>query len=227
MSETRRDVMTGGAAAIVEGTGALGACEKPDRGPHADHFPEVVVVSHEKRQALFYDDLLLGRTAIIHCFSIEHDAHYPVTANLSRVQEHLGDRLGHDVFIYSLTTDPEHDTPDALARFARSHDAGDGWLFLTGRPADMELLRSRLFVHGRGVQRDFQRDCSMGLLRYGNESLGLWGSVPAKSDPEWIAKRVGWISPRVAEADTALATTPRRRGPTPGHPFPGAVVDPV
>lgn len=226
MSETRRDVITSGAAAlldeVIDRIGALGVCESPDLGLHADHFPRVVVTSHRKRRALFYEDLLLGRTAIINFFSIEHEQHYPVTANLAKVQGHLGDRLGRDVFMYSLTTDPAHDTPEALAAYARSHGAQRGWLFLTASPHDMELLRGRLFVHGRGAHRDFKRDCSMGLLRYGNESVGLWGSVPAKADPEWIAKRVGWITPR-----ESLATSPRRRGPSPGYPFPGAIVEPA
>jgi len=224
MSESnRRNVLAGGAAKLLEGAESLLAeCQRPARGPNAGYFPNVVVVTHEKQQALFYDDLLRGRTVMVHCFSIAHDAHYPVTANLAKVQDHLGDRLGRDVFLYSLTTDPENDTPEALARFARRHGARRGWLFLTGRPDDMALLRQRFFDHGRGVHHDFVRDCSLGLLRYGNESVGLWGAVPTKSDPEWIARRLDWILPR-----ETLAGAPRRRGPVPGSPFPGAVVDPV
>lgn len=229
--QNRRRLLAAGAASLPQlaldgAEGLLAApaetCERPKRGPKADHFPNVVVVTHEKQQALFYDDLLRDRTVMVNCFSIAHDAHYPVTANLAKVQDYLGDRLGTDIFMYSLTTDPTNDTPDALAEFARRHGARRGWRFLTGRPEDMDLLRGRLFVHGRGVRRDFARDCSQGLVRYGNEAVGLWGAVPTKSDPAWLARRLDWVAPKPPPIQA-----PRRRGPTPGSPFPGAVVDPA
>ncbi len=227
----RRTLLAAGAASLpqlmLEGPQALlsdldESCPKPDRGPNADHFPNVVVTSHDKQQALFYDDLLRDRTVMVNCFSIAHDRHYPITANLAVVQDHLGERLGRDIFMYSLTTDPVNDTPEALARFAHQHGARRGWLFLTGRLEDMELLRGRLFVHGRGVQADFTRDCSQGLVRYGNESIGLWGAVPSKSDPEWMARRLDWVTPKPSPTGA-----PKRRGPIPGTPFPGAVVEPA
>lgn len=227
----RRKLLAAGAASLSQlmlgGSQALladpdEACQRPDRGPNADHFPNVVVTSHDKQQAMFYDDLLRGRTVMVNCFSIAHDRHYPITANLAAVQDHLGDRLGRDIFMYSLTTDPANDTPEALASFARHHGARRGWLFLTGRGEDMELLRGRLFVHGRGVQVDFTRDCSQGLVRYGNESIGLWGAVPSKSDPAWLARRLDWVTPKPPPPGA-----PRRRGPVPGNPFPGAVVEPA
>jgi hypothetical protein len=47
-------------------------------------------------------------------------------------------------------------------------------------------------------------------VRYGNEAIGLWGAVPAKADPEWIARRLSWVIPRERPEGA-----PRRRGPTP------------
>lgn len=37
-----------------------------------------------------------------------------------------------EVQFVSITVDPEHDTPEVLARYARLAGAGPGWLFLTG-----------------------------------------------------------------------------------------------
>jgi protein SCO1/2 len=194
------------------------ACERPARvrGPNADYFPNVALTTHERRQSLFYDDLLAGgRTVLIHCTSIAQEAAYPVLGNLAAAQSHLGARLGRDVFFYSLAVDPA-DTPEALADLARRCGAGPGWLFLAGEAADVELLRGRLFAHngphpvgphGHGV-----KDCSVGLARYGNESIGLWGACPARANPLWIARRLSWVVPRGAE-DAAAA--PRRGGPHP------------
>ena len=187
-------------------------CALPARGPFADYFPNVALDTHEGRRALFYDDLLRGKTVMINCMTVAHDAVYPTTPNLLKVQQLLGDRMGRDVFMYSLSVDPENDTPEVLRAFAERHGVGPGWLFLTGTPDDVYQVHGRLFArsggHVHGVEP--MRDCSLGMVRYGNEAIGLWGRVPAKADPAWIAQRLGWIQPR----PVSLAE-PRRRGPSP------------
>jgi len=187
-------------------------CARPRNGPYAGYFPNVVVVTHEGRRALFYNDLLRGKTVLVNCMSVAGDSVYPVTANLARVQRLLGERAGRDVFMYSITVDPERDTPRVLAEFADRHGVGPGWLFLTGAPDTIGLLRGRLFadVGGHAHSHGAARDCSMGLVRYGNEAVGLWGSVPSKTDPEWIVRRLSWVSTR-----EHASGAPRRRGPTP------------
>lgn len=188
------------------------ACARPAQGPYADYFPNVVVHTHDGRKALFYHDLLRGRAVLINCMSITNEALYPVTANLVKVQRLLGERLGRDVFMYSLSVDPENDTPGALRAFAERHGVGPGWLFLSARPEDVQAVRGRLFAHG-GAHRQHgsapAKDCSMGLIRYGNEAVGLWGSVPSKAEPEWIVRRLSWVEARPAPAAGEF----RRRGP--------------
>ena len=197
-----------------------GRCVRPNGGPYADYFPNVVVYTHDGRKALFYQDLLRGKTVLVNCVSVRNDAVYPVTANLARVQQLFGERLGRDVFMYSLGVDPEHDTPRALRAFAERHGAGPGWLFLYAKPEDVEAVRGRLFAahdgahprqHGGayGAQSSASaQDCSVGLVRYGNEAAGLWGSVPARTEPEWIVKRVNWVAPRAPSPPTF-----KRKGP--------------
>lgn len=188
---------------------------RPDAGPYADYFPNVVVHTHDGRRALFYQDLLRGRTVLVNCVSIKSEALYPVTANLVAVQRLLGERLGRDVFMYSLGVDPENDTPRALRAFAERHGVGPGWLFLSAKPDDVHALRGRLFAHGGAHGQHGSaptEDCSAGLVRYGNEAVGLWGSVPARAEPEWIVKRLSWVETRPAPA---AASAFRRKGPLP------------
>ena len=97
-------------------------CVRPPSGPYAEYFPNVVVHTHDGRKALFYHDLLRGKTVLINCMSVKNEALYPVTANLVEVQRLLGARLGRDLFMYSLTLDPENDTPQKL------HSYGAGYL---------------------------------------------------------------------------------------------------
>jgi cytochrome oxidase Cu insertion factor (SCO1/SenC/PrrC family) len=128
-------------------------CERPRNGPYSGYFPNVVVVTHEGRRALFYNDLLRGKTVLVNCMSVANEAVYPVTANLARVQRLLGERAGREVFMYSVTIDPEHDTPRTLAEFADRRGVGPGWLFLTGTPDTIGLLRAPLRRRGRARTR--------------------------------------------------------------------------
>ena len=185
-----------------------GECVLPARGPYADYFPNVVLYTHEGRRALFYDDLLRGKTVMINCMSVANDAVYPTTPNLRKVQQLLGDRLGRDVFMYSLSVDPENDTPEVLRAFVEQQGIGPGWLFLTGTLDDVLQVRGRLFARGGGHIHGAARDCSLGTVRYGNEAVGLWGRVPAKAEPADIAQRLAWTQPRQEPARGF-----RRKGP--------------
>jgi len=189
------------------------AAETPACGLPSGYFPDLVVWSHELQKARFYSDLLQGRTVLLQLMSIAGEAAHPVAANLSRVQDALGDRLGRDVFLFSLTVDPERDTPHALAAFAERCGARPGWSFLSGPRATMATLRDRLFMPDTagGAGGPEEHDCSRGLLRYGNDAAGLWGSVPARSDPRWIAARLSWV-----QTGSPPAGPPRRKGPLPG-----------
>ncbi len=188
-------------------------CDRKRIGPFADYFPNVVVYTHEGRKALFYDDLLRDKTVMINCMSIKNDTTFPFTRNLVKVQQLLKERVGRDVFIYSITVDPENDTPRALNEFARKNQVGEGWLFLTGERSVIELLRSRLFVSPGGSGHDHHEaveDCSLALIRYGNEAVGLWGAVPAKSNAESIVARLSWI-----KSEPPVKGTFMRGGPVP------------
>jgi protein SCO1/2 len=185
---------------------------RPRRGPYAHHFPNLIVQTHDGQRAWFYDDLLRGRIVMVNCMSTRNGASAGITGNLARVQRLIGDRLGRDVFMYSITTDPAHDTPRVLRAFADRHEVGRGWTFLTGDPAAIALLRGRLFVDGGGHDHGAEpaEDCSLALLRYGNEAVGLWGAVPAMTHPARIVQRLSWIQPA-----PPAAGMPRRAGPMP------------
>jgi len=192
------------------------ACAVPPNGPKSEYFPNVMVVTHQNRKALFYDDLLRGKTVLINFMSIKDHARFPVSETISKVQHHIGPRLGRDVFLYSITSDPVNDTPRELERFANMHGAGEGWLLLTGEPASIQKIKNSLFSstaagHDHGAHEHGEiEDCSLGMIRYGNEAVGLWGSVPSASRPDWIAQRVAWVESRPMPAGPF-----KRKGPLP------------
>ncbi len=66
-----------------------------------------------------------------------------LSLKFSSVQQKLGDRLGKEVFLLSVTIDPRHDTPEILKAYAQRYNANlAGWKFLTGSTKDIILTAS-------------------------------------------------------------------------------------
>ena len=99
----------------------------------AENFPNVTLRTQDNRAVRFYDDLIKNKVAIINFMYTHCDGQLcdRGTKNLVQVQKSLGDRLGRDIFIYSITLDPKHDTPEVLKAYAERYGAKSGWTFLT------------------------------------------------------------------------------------------------
>ena len=106
--------------------------------------------------------------------------------------------------MYSITLKPEQDSPRVLQHYARMHKVRPGWLFLTGEPSNVELLRRKLGVVDPDPVRDRDKTNHIGHLRYGNEPLMLWAACPALVNPasivESIYSQVDWPTNHEAQA---------------------------
>ena len=154
-------------------------------------FPNVTLTTHEGRKVKFYDDLLKDKIVLINFMYVKCEGICPgTTANLVKVQKLLGDRVGKDIFMYSITLKPEEDTPQKLAAYARAYKVGPGWQFLTGEPKDVELLRQKLGFIDRDPGRDVNKSNHIGMLRWGNEPHTLWAGCPALLAPTKIVKEI-------------------------------------
>ncbi|HEU5132421.1 MAG TPA: SCO family protein [Pyrinomonadaceae bacterium] len=165
-------------------------------------FPNVTLTTHEGRKVKFYDDLIKDKIVIINFMYVRCDGKCPgTTTNLVQVQKLLGDRVGKDIFIYSITLKPEEDTPKVLKDYAKAYKTGPGWEFLTGNPKDIELLRQKLGFIDRDPVRDANKSNHIGMLRWGNEPHTLWAGCPASLAPAKIVKELRLVDwPTVNEA---------------------------
>ena len=169
---------------------AMGAREKI----RARYFPNFTLVTHEGRKVRFYDDLIKDKIVTINFMYADCEGICPgITANLVKVQKALGDRVGRDIFMYSLTLKPEHDTPAVLKEYAEMHGVKPGWSLLTGDPGDMELLRRKLGFVDPDPEVDKDKNEHIGNVRYGNEALQLWASCPGLASPQAIVSSIGFV----------------------------------
>jgi protein SCO1/2 len=168
-----------------------------------DYLPNTLLTNHEGEQVRFYDDLIKDKFVTINMVYTSCKMTCPlVTANLVRVQKLLADRIGRDLFMYSITIDPKRDTPKVLKKYAKTHGVGKGWQFLTGKPEDIENLRIKLGFKWADPVRDANKDFHTGNLRYGNEPLMLWGMVPGIANPSWVAKCILFVDrAKIAQAN--------------------------
>jgi protein SCO1/2 len=167
----------------------------PREAIRARYFPNVVLRTHEDRAVRFYDDLIKDKVVVINMMYATCEGVCPaITRNLAKVHKLLGDRIGREIFMYSITLKPEQDSPAVLRDHVAMHNIGPGWLFLTGEPADVELLRRKLGFVNPDPRLDADSAEHIGNIRYGNEPRKLWAACPGLAEAHWIVESLGWVS---------------------------------
>jgi protein SCO1/2 len=133
------------------------------------NIPDIELLDQNGRKIHFYSDLVKGHTVAINLiFTTCTTICPPLGATFARVQKELGDRMGRDVRLISITVDPATDTPERLKAWGAKFHAGDGWTFVTGdKPQVDELLR---VLGASSAQRE---DHSPTVL-IGNDLKGTW-----------------------------------------------------
>lgn len=147
-----------------------------------NYFTDVVLIDQDGREQRLYSDLLQGKVVLIHSMFTQCNGVCPVmTATVARIQERLGDRLGRDVHLLSLSVDPANDTPARLKEYAGRFNARPGWYFLTGSKENLELA-----LHKLGLQVA-RREEHLTLMMLGNDRTGLWKKALglAQADEVW------------------------------------------
>ena len=158
------------------------------------YLPNVELQTQDGKTVHFYDDLVKDKIVTLNFFYAKCEGICPtVTANLARVQNILGEHVGQDVFMNSISLKPEHDTPAVLKEYAQMFKAKPGWTFLTGKPDDIELLRRSLGFTNLDPKLDKDKSQHIGNVRYGNEPLMLWAACPGMGSPEFLAKSISWV----------------------------------
>jgi protein SCO1 len=142
---------------------------RSEDSPAHKYFTDTLLVDQNGEQVRFYTDLLKGKVVIINSFFATcQGSCLPMNRNLEKVQEALGDRLGKDVNIISLSVDPAVDTPTKLKQYSKQLNARPGWYFITGEKQNVDFVLKKL-----GQFVDNKQD-HLNIFIIGNERTGLW-----------------------------------------------------
>ena len=131
--------------------------------------PDVEVLDQDGNALHFYTDLIKDKTVAINfIFTNCTTICPPLAATFARLQKEMGDKVGRDVHLISISVDPLTDTPERLKAWGAKFKAGPGWTFVTGEKQEMDKLLNAL---GAAVSK--REDHSPALI-IGNDSKGVW-----------------------------------------------------
>lgn len=156
---------TSGAAATANPSGAA------DRSAASRKIvvPDVEVLDQDGNHLHFYSDLIKGKTVAINfIFTTCTTICPPLAATFAQVQKEMGDRVGRDVHLISISVDPVTDTPERLKAWGAKFKAGAGWTFVTGDKQEIDKLLNAL---GASVAR---REDHSPTVIVGNDSKDVW-----------------------------------------------------
>jgi len=176
--------------------------------------PEALVETHDGQVIRLYDDLIKGKVVTINFMSTRHESAFPISSKLLQVAQRLGDRVGREVRMISITHDPAHDTPERLREFAKAIGAPAGWHFVRTTGEGHAMLLARLYHHGRRNPVNVQMD----MVQYGNATVGLWGAFPSDVDADDAAMRITSVMSGQSVGGPIRQAGPRRLG-DPGPTF--------
>jgi cytochrome oxidase Cu insertion factor (SCO1/SenC/PrrC family) len=168
----------GASATNTAATGTAATGTTTTIAPSSLKIPDTVVYDQHGRKLNFYTDLVRGRTVAINfIFTTCTTICPPLTATFRKVQQELGERVGRDIHLISISVDPATDTPERLKEFSAKFKVAQGWTFVTGSKPEMDQLLKAL---GAGVS---DKNDHTPMLLVGNDAAGYWtrtyGLAPA------------------------------------------------
>lgn len=176
----------------------------------ANYFPDAPLITHQGKTMRFFSDMIKDKVVVLNfIYTACPDECALETARLAEVQKILGDRVGKDVFMYSITIDPANDTPKVLKEYAEKFEAGPGWKFLTGKDADITEIRVKLGLYSPGDKEGKLQDHNLSLI-IGNQKTGQWMRISPQENPFIMATQLGswlhnWKQPKKDERNYADA----------------------
>ena len=182
----------------------------------ANYFPNVPLVTDDGETVYFFEDLIKDKIVSINFIYTTCVDTCPLeTAQLVRVQRLLGDRLGKDVFFYSISIDPEHDTPAVLKEYKERF--GAKWTFLTGNNDDIIKLRRKLGLYIEEIQ-DGSNNHNVNMI-IGNQATGRWMKRSPFENPHVLADQIGnWLTDwKAPSRGDDYANAPKLRSIPPGE----------
>ena len=187
---------------ILTAIAAMPAAARADEDPHAKHrammkqksqpaesvdidIRDRTLINQYGEDVRFGSDVIGDNIVVMDFVYTTCTTICPVLSALfTQVQTKLGDSMGGEVRLVSVSVDPVRDTPQRLKAYSAKHRAGDSWFWITGaKPAVDDVLT------GLGAYTtNFEDHPTMVLV--GDGRTGEWKRLFGFPNPDRIVQIV-------------------------------------
>lgn len=168
----------------------------------AVYFADVPLLDQRGHSINLKEDLVADKLVVMSFVYTSCTTVCPVVSGLMKqVQRQLGDRVGSEVQLVSISVDPLRDTPDRLQQYAQKFNAGKDWHWLTGSPQSIDQT-----LKGLGAwSADY--DAHPPLIMVGDGRSDRWARFYGFTAPETLVAKVDELSSArraLARQDSAM-----------------------
>jgi len=150
-----------------------------------------MLVDQDGQELMFVSDVIGDNIVVMDFVYTTCTTICPVLSALfTQVQGKLGDAVGDEVVLVSMSVDPVRDTPQRLKAYSAKHRAGEGWLWLTGPKADVDDVLTGLGAY----TSNFEDHPSMVLI--GDGRTGEWKRLFGFPNPDRVVQIVNDLRER-------------------------------
>jgi protein SCO1/2 len=150
-----------------------------------------MLVDQDGQELMFVSDVIGDNIVVMDFVYTTCTTICPVLSALfTQVQGKLGDAVGDEVMLVSMSVDPVRDTPQRLKAYSAKHRAGQGWLWLTGPKGDVDDVLTGLGAY----TSNFEDHPSMVLI--GDGRTGEWKRLFGFPNPDRVVQIVNDLRER-------------------------------
>lgn len=151
--------------------------------------PDVQVFNHQGRQVRFYTDLIKDKVVLLSfIYTSCTNVCLMQGENLAKLQSQLGARLGKDVFLISVSMDPQTDTPRRMKYWGRTFGARPGWTLVSSNLAEMNTMLKAFTGNSPG-----QKEMHASSVFIGNDRTGVWLTADGQAEVSELIKLIEQI----------------------------------
>ena len=173
-----------GPSAVAESADPATSEQEEERA--RSYFTNLELINQDGETVRFFDDVLKDKVVVINFIFTNCEGACPlITQKLTLVRDRMEGQIGDPLRFVSLSLDPARDTPAAMKEFAKTHHADhDGWVFLTGKPENLEYIIKRLGQYTNDVEAHST------MMLAGNVSAAHWMKILPHEQPPAIAEKL-------------------------------------
>lgn len=130
---------------------------------------DLELLTQDRQRVRFKSDVIADRLVAMTFIYTSCTTVCPVyNAIFTRLQDLLGERLGKEVVLVTMTLDPARDIPRRMKKEAKKFKAKPGWIYLTGKKQNVDQVLRGLDAYFP----DFTQHPPMAIV--GDGQTGTW-----------------------------------------------------